>query len=100
MVKEDKSKSIAKANRKEVWMRIPLGIVSGAIIWVWAYLICLFFVINFFYGIFTGKKIDDLSEMSEVWNTQKYFFVKYMTFVSTKRPFPFTKLEKSISKVE
>lgn len=94
------TKKEIKSDRSEIWMRIPVGFVTGIIIWVWAYLVGAFFVVNFFYGIFTGKKIKDLAEMSESWNTQKYYFVKYMTFVSNKRPFPFEKLEKNISKVE
>lgn len=98
MAKEDKKTS--KKNTGEVWMRIPVGIVSGVIICVWAYLIGLFFIINFFYGIFTGKKINDLAEMTETWNTQKYNFVKYMGFVTDNRPFPFARLEKNMSKVE
>lgn len=98
MVKEEKNN--LKRSKSEVWMRIPVGIISGVIIWVWAYLIALFFVINFFYGIFTGKKINDLAQMTESWNTQKYSFIKYMGFITNKRPFPFVSLEKNMSKVD
>ena len=78
-------------------MRIVVGIISGIILVVWGYLICLFFVINFVYGIFTGKRLRELAEMSEIWNTQMYMFEKYMIFLSNIRPFPFTNLSENIS---
>ena len=46
------------------------------------------------------KRLKELSEMSEVWNTQRYTFLRYIILVSNKRPFPFTRLEKSLSKYE
>jgi hypothetical protein len=98
MVKEDKKK--LKEERREAGMRIPVGIVSGIIIYVWAYLICVFFIINFVYKIFTGKRLDELSSMSETWNTQNYHFTRYMTFCTNKRPFPFEELRKDINKIE
>ncbi len=90
---------VTKNNKKEGWMRIPVGIISGIIIYVWFYLIWIFCIINFIYRIFSGKTLNDLAKMSEVWNTQKYFFVRYMTFGSENRPFPFGKLEKDLNKV-
>jgi hypothetical protein len=89
-----------KKNRKDAWMRIPIGIVSGVIIYVWAYLIGIFFIVNFIYKIITGKRVKELSNMSEVWNTQNYHFMRYMTFCTNEKPFPFEELKKDISKVE
>ena len=86
------------SGRGETWMRIPVCVVSGIILYVWAYLIYLFAAINFIYGIFSGKRLKELSVMSEVWNSQMYYFARYMTFVTHERPFPFEKLRKSISK--
>lgn len=86
--------------RKESLIRIIVGIVSGIILVVWRYLIFVFCVINFFYTLFSGKRMRDLAEMSETWNTQWYVFQKYMFFLTNKRPFPFTSLEKNISKFE
>jgi len=56
-------------------------------------------LINFFYKIFTGKRIDDLVRMSECWNTQQYYFLRYMTFSTNERPFPFVELKKDINKI-
>ena len=85
------------SERKETWMRIVVGIVSGIILEVWRYLIVIFAVINFFYTLFTAKRIKQLAEMSEIWNTQDYMFKRYMIFENNIRPFPFTKLMKSMS---
>ncbi len=95
-----KGEEKAKKEREEAWMRIPIGIVSGVIIYVWAYLIGIFFLVNFFYKIFTGKRIDDLARMSECWNTQQYHFFRYMTFSTNERPFPFVELKKDLNKLQ
>ena len=89
-----------KSERKEAWMRIVVAIVSGIVLGVWEYFILILGVINFFYTIFKGKRIKELAKMSEIWNTQKYIFQRYMIFESSFRPFPFTKLQENISKFE
>ncbi len=85
-------------NRKEIWMRIPVLIVTGIILGIWRYLIYVFFLVNFLYGIFTGKRLKEICELSETWNTQVYDFFQYINFVTNKRPFPFSNLKNSISK--
>jgi len=84
--------------RLEALMRLVVLIVDGIILGVWKLLIQLFVVINFIWTLSTGKRVRELAEISEMWNTQAYTFLRYMTFVSNKRPFPFEKLEKNISK--
>jgi hypothetical protein len=93
--KEDKK---LKKSRGEGWMRIPVGIVSGIIIYVWAYLIGLFFIINFLYKVISGKVLKDLVEMSNIWSIQNYNFIQYMIFNTEDKPFPFTELKKEIGK--
>ncbi len=88
-----------RKERGEALMRIPVGIISGIIIYVWAYLIGVFFIINLIYKIFSGKRIDELAAMSETWNTQNYYFMRYMTFCSNERPFPFEELKKDMNKI-
>ncbi|MGV8142476.1 MAG: DUF4389 domain-containing protein [Candidatus Pacearchaeota archaeon] len=101
MATKQKSKDkVPPRSRKETWMRIIVAIVSGIIFWAWGYLIGVFFVINFVYGIFTGKRLRELADMSEIWNTQMYHFKRYMTFSTNARPFPFTSLAMNISKFE
>ncbi len=84
--------------RGEAWMRIVVLIVSGIVLGVWRWFIVVIGVINWVYTIFSGKRMRELAELSEIWNTQIYTFIRYMTFVTNERPFPFTGLTKNISK--
>lgn len=84
--------------RGEVLMRVVVAIVAGIILGVWKILIQVFFVINFIWTLIAGKRIKELAEMSETWNTQNYVFTRYMFFVTNERPFPFRSLKKSMSK--
>ncbi|MEX0932628.1 MAG: DUF4389 domain-containing protein [Candidatus Pacearchaeota archaeon] len=80
--------------------RIVVLIVTGTLLSVWKAFILFLVLINFVYTIFKGKRLKQVAEMGEIWNTQWYIFQRYMIFVSNKRPFPFTNLEKSLSKFE
>ena len=91
---------MAKINeRKEAWFRIIVAIVSGIILGIWKYLIFILAIVNWFIVIFSGKRNKELADFCEYWNTEMYKFVRYMTFISNKRPFPFSSMEK-ISKFE
>jgi len=83
-----------KREREETLMRIVVGIVSGIVLYVWMYLIGVFFIINWIYTLIEGKKISELSKLSEVWNVQVYHFIRYMTFTVNERPFPLSDLKK------
>lgn len=89
-----------KKESKEAWMRIIVLLVSGIVLGVWKYFVIILGIVNFFYTVFKAKRMKQLAEMSEIWNTQWYIFQRYMTFVSNKRPFPFKSIEKSMSKFE
>jgi len=84
--------------RSEIFMRIVVLVVTGIILAVWKWLIIIFFLINWVYVLFAGKRLKELAELSEVWNSQWYVFQRYLIFVTNRRPFPFNKLEKSMSK--
>jgi len=86
------------SERTEALMRIVVGIVSGIIIGVWKIFIKILVIVNVLIALFTGKRNKDVAELCEIWNTQFYIFLRYMTFVSNKRPFPFNPLEKNLSK--
>ena len=85
--------------RKEAWFRIIVGIVSGVILGVWKALVIILAIVNWFIVIFSGKRNRGLAEFSEYWNTETYKLIRYLTFVSNKRPFPFSSMER-ISKFE
>ena len=84
--------------RIEALLRIVIGIVSGFVLGIWKILIQVLGVIHWIIVIFTGKRNKGIADISEIWNTQYYDFLRYMTFVSNKRPFPFNTLEKNLSK--
>ena len=87
------------SERKEAWFRIIVLIVSGIILSVWKALTSILAIVNWFIVIFSGKRNKELADFCEYWNTEIYKFVRYMTFVSNKRPFPFSSMER-ISKFE
>jgi hypothetical protein len=87
------------SERTEAWFRIVVLIVSGIILSIWKILIQILAIINWFITIFSGKRNKDLADFCEYWNTEVYKFIRYITFVSNKRPFPFSNMEK-MSKFE
>jgi hypothetical protein len=88
-----------KSERKEGWFRIIVLVISGIILHAWAGLICILLVLNWLVTIFSGKRNQGIAEFCEYFNTEAYKFMRYITFVSNKRPFPFSSLEK-MSKFE
>ena len=89
---------IFMSERTEALMRIVVGIASGIILSVWQIFIRILILVNFLIALFSDKRNKEIAMLCETWNTQVYIFLRYMTFVSNKRPFPFTKLEKNFSK--
>jgi len=85
------------SERKEVFVRIFVVVITGIILSVWRWLIFLFIFINLLYTLVKGKRNKEIASLSEVWNTQWYVFNRYIIFQSNRRPFPFGHLEKSIS---
>jgi len=83
-----------KSERKEAWFRIIVAIVSGIILNVWKILIIILGIINWFIVVFSGKRNRELAEFCEYWNTELYKFIRYLTFVSNERPFPFTSMQR------
>lgn len=83
--------------RTEALMRIIVAIISGIILGLWKALIQLIVILLWFIAIFTGKRNKDLANFCEIWNTQIYIYLRYLTFVSNERPFPFNSLGKNIS---
>jgi len=84
--------------RVESLMRIVIGIVSGIILGLWKAIIQILGIIHWIIVILSGKRQKGIADFSEIWNSQIYVYLRYMTFVSNKRPFPFDVLEPSISK--
>ena len=96
MVKGEKFSKKQEKERKEAWMRIPVAIVSGIIMEVWGFFIFCFAIAQLVLILIKGKKEKELLEMCNVYLTQIYHFVRYITFISNERPFPFGDLRKEI----
>jgi len=82
------------SERLEALMRIVVCIVSGIILKFWMIPVELLTLIHWIVVIITGKRIKKWAEFCHTWNAQIYIFLKYMTYASNKRPFPFTKVGK------
>ncbi|MFC1700528.1 DUF4389 domain-containing protein [Patescibacteria group bacterium] len=89
-----------KTERWEILMRIIITIVTGFILNLWKILITVLIFINLLITLFTNKRNKEIAEFCETWNTQLYIFLRYITFVSNERPFPFNKINKNISNFE
>jgi hypothetical protein len=87
------------SEKKEAWFRIIILIISGIILGIWKTLVLILSIINWFIVVFSGKRNKELANFCEYWNTETYKFIRYLTFVSNKRPFPFSTMER-MSKFE
>ena len=91
-----KYKKKRKIKAKEVWMRIPVFIVSGIILKIWGIFVLCFALAQFIFLLIEDKKNKELVHLCHLFNIQIYAFMNYITFVSERRPFPFDHLEKSV----
>ena len=80
--------------KREAWFRILVCIVSGIILNVWKMLVVVLAVVNWFIVVFSGKRDKGLANFCEYWNSEIYRFVRYMTFETNERPFPFSEMVK------
>jgi len=84
--------------RVEALMRIVVAIISGIILGIWKMLVQILAIVHWFMVIITAKRNKEIAEFSEIWNTQMYIYLRYLTFVTNERPFPFNGLTKNFSK--
>ncbi|MFH1585372.1 MAG: DUF4389 domain-containing protein [archaeon] len=89
-----KKKKKGMSERKEAWFRIIVLIVSGIILSLWKVLIQILAIVNWLITVFSGKRNRELAEFCEYWNSEMYKFVRYLTFVTNERPFPFSSMER------
>jgi sorbitol-specific phosphotransferase system component IIC len=80
--------------RTEALMRIVVVIVTGIILGLWRGLIQILSIIHWIIILITNKRVKELARFCHIWNCQVYVFLKYVTFATNKRPFPFDKLAK------
>lgn len=94
MKKGHKKKRKIKA--QEVWMRIPVFIISGAILYIWGIFMLCFSIAQFVIILIDDKKNRDLIRWCHLFNIQAYDFLNYISFVSERKPFPFGHIQKSV----
>ncbi|MBS3073127.1 DUF4389 domain-containing protein [Candidatus Pacearchaeota archaeon] len=82
------------SERKEAWFRIIVAIISGIILGIWKILVIVLLVLNWIIVVFSGKRNKGMADICEYWNTETYKYIRYLTFVSNKRPFPFSEVER------
>ena len=88
------------SERKEAWMRIIVLIISGIILGLWRLICIALSLFNFIYAIFSGKRNKAMAEFCNLWINEAYKFLRYMTFATNKRPFPFNGMEKPMHSVD
>jgi len=88
------------SERMEALMRIVVGIISGMILGIWKFFISIISMIHWFYVVIVGKRNPEISRLSNQYCTQAYKYVRYMTFVTNERVFPFEQLGKDILPVD
>ena len=86
--------------RKEAWMRIVVGIVSGIVLKIWTFLIAVVTLCHWLYVVFAGKRNKTIAEFSNRWVSFAYSYFRYMTFSTNTRPFPFNNLREEVEKVD
>lgn len=86
--------------RREAFIRIPICIVSGIVLSLWQVIVKILIVLQWIMVIFSGKRNKDLANFCQMFNTQWYYFFRYLTFHSNHRPFPFTELKKDFDKFD
>ena len=82
------------SERKEAWFRIIVLVVTGVVLGVWSYLVCVLAIVHWLVVVFTGKRVKGIAEFLEYWNTESYKFYRYISGVSNQRPFPFSEMQR------
>tara|TARA_Y100000034_G_C6717431_1_gene317236 strand:- start:37 stop:315 length:279 start_codon:yes stop_codon:yes gene_type:complete len=82
------------SERKEAWFRIIVIIVSGIILGIWKILIQILAIVNWIITVCSGKRNKEIADLCEYWNTEIYKYLRYLTFVTNDRPFPFSDVER------
>ncbi|MFH0712000.1 MAG: DUF4389 domain-containing protein [archaeon] len=83
-----------RSERGELLWRILVCIISGIILNIWKVLIFVLAIANWFVVLFSGKRDKGIADFCDYWNSEVYRFIRYLTFVTNERPFPFAPMKK------
>jgi len=79
----------SKKERKNILWRLIVFIISGIVLDIWAYAVAIVLLINWFVVIFSGKRNKELGYFCSLWAMEITRFVKYLSFETNEKPFPF-----------
>ena len=88
-----------KAEQEEALLRIPIVLIGWIIMDLWAVLICAVGIIHLVYALFMGKRHKGMADFANSFVTYMFNFVRYATFTTNFRPFPWNDFGKPIEKV-
>ena len=83
-----------RSERKEAWFRILVLIITGIILYLWGYVTLFLVIINWLVVVFSGKVNKGITEFCGIWVKEYYRFIRYISFQTNERPFPFNSLVK------
>lgn len=83
-----------ESERIEVLWRILVAIISGIILGIWRWLIVVIAIVHLVIVLINNKRDKALADFCEYWNSEFYRYVRYLTFVTNEKPFPFNELKK------
>lgn len=86
--------------RSEALFRIVVLIVTGIILGLWKGLVQVTVVIHWIYVIFSGKRSGEIAKFTNYYVTLVYKYIRYLTFATNERPFPFGEFGKPIMPVD
>lgn len=79
--------------RKEAWIRLPLGLAGKILLDIWSYLILVVGILHWVYVVVAGKRNKTLAKFANLWVSYQYKFFRYMNFTVNDRPLEYIGLE-------
>ena len=83
----------SKKQRDNIIWRILVFIISGIVLDIWAYATGIILLINWFIVVFKGKRNEDLGTFGNYFASEVSRFVRYLSFESEEKPFPFNEIK-------
>lgn len=74
---------------KSTWLRLVYMLVFGLLAWVATMVAAVVVVLGFFWVLFTGERNAGLTSAGQSIATYLYEILRYLTYNSDQRPFPF-----------
>ena len=88
------------SERTEALLRIVVGIVGMVVVYFWRILVQVVIILHWIIVIITGKRNADLAKFTNYYTTFYYNYLRYITFATNKRVFPFEEFGNVIEPVD